>query len=267
MIMKKIFLSIMMILLVSTAFAQSPRLDEETKKICNEVMTAIFTDILAAKNRYDGLSGFDNPALTQNQYGIYAINYKNQDPNSRSYEVGLTILGIDDPSPYAKKEGNFALGFPFLKLKFVGYQMRTMRSRQLDVEGLIQRYGQRLSDYQQKYMPLKLVIERTKDTYKTGEPIEFTVSLKNTSMGNLVVKDLTDSTLFFLYNNRAWGATEVNPGTSSAKQIILKHGESISKRYRGNGFSSPKEFEIYVSYGMTFQGVKPTNTMKVKVGP
>ena len=62
-----------------------------------------------------------------------------------------------------------------------------------------------------------------------------------------------------------WGAVEVNPAEVPDQRVVLKAGESIQKTFRGPPMYTPQEFEIYVSYGLTYHGVKPSNTLKIKV--
>jgi hypothetical protein len=251
--------------------AMSLDITAETKELCNKAMMDIFDEILVAKIKYPELKDFDQSALTTNDYGIYVIKYKFQDSSlsaeKQDYEFVVTIVGLNDPNIFSPRRSSFDLGFPLLNLRFTGYKLLAYKSRQYDVEQAVQRAGQVLWDSQQKYMPYQLKLEPVKSEYKVGEEIGFTVSLQNKTQHNIIVKDLSDNTLFFLYNNKMWGASEVNPSETSDKQIILKPGESIKKAFRGPPVKSPKEFEIYASYGLTYEGVKPSDSLKIKVVP
>ena len=93
--MKRGIVFFLLFLIANTCFGQSPVLDEETKKVANQVMLDIYYDILAAKAKHPELSQFDDKVMYENQDGIYAIVYKFQpagQAQSRDlFEFGLTI--------------------------------------------------------------------------------------------------------------------------------------------------------------------------------
>lgn len=246
-------------------------LDEETRILCRQVLMAIYQDIFALKSQFEELKDFDEYVLSENQYGLPLIQYRypassEESSQGNPYEFGITIASMNDT--YFNEYGydSFNLAFPVLGLKFTGYQRKTFRAQQFDIQGVMQRRGQVLWDHQQEFMPYRLSLKTVKDEYNLGEPIDFTVTLTNFSKKNIRVKDLTNNTMFFLYDNKSWGAKEVNPTRSiREKEIILKPNESISKSFSGYSFSNPKEFEIYCSYILTYQGVKPSAALRVKV--
>ncbi|HBR14755.1 MAG TPA: hypothetical protein DD723_04325 [Candidatus Omnitrophica bacterium] len=262
---------VMIFLWCSTLFGQELNLDEETKALCNQVMLNIFDDIYAAKDHYQELKDFDKDLLVKNRHDIYSLQYVYHAPFDRTaasvYEFGITILGLRDENIFSDKENVFSLGFPLLDLRFIGYQIKGLKQKQFDILGPVQTHGQLLWNQQQRNLPVRLILESVKESYQVGEEIDFIVTLKNLTKRNIKVKDLSEGTLYFLYNNAAWGAREVDPQNDAGiKQIILKPLESISKRFRGEGSNSPKEFEIYGSYGMTYKGVNPTSMLKIQVG-
>ena len=268
-IFPKIFLLVVLSIFIFPAKAFC--LDSESKNLYNKVMMEIFNEILQNKGKFRELKNFDQSALTTNPYGIYTFRYKFSDGASaykkQIFEFGLTMVGLNDKQAFGKTSSNFDLSFPLLDFRFSGYQVRTPGTRKFDLEKLVQKYGQELWDYQQKYMPYQIKLTAVKNEYKVGEEIEFKVSLKNPSQLNFKVKDLSTNTLFFLYNNKTWGATEVNPAESDDKEFILKSGDSVEKNFKGPPIVTPQEFEIYVSYGLTYQGVKPSDSLKIKVVP
>lgn len=269
--MKKAIILIFILCFTNFTHAENEfTLDESTKNLCNQVMLSIYDDIKSKKDRHKELENFSERSLTKNKYGIYAIKYTHRDSNGSSttlpYSFGLTIIGIDDQSYFKNETKDFNYGFPLLKLKFSGFQNRTLKSKQFDISKSIQKFGLVLWDQQQIFMPLKLVLEPVKEVYQVGEDIEFRVKLINVSRQFVKIKELNEKTLFFLYNNRVWGAKESNPKkTKDVKKITLKPGDFYSKQFIGNAFLIPKEFEIHGSYGMTFKGVKPYGSLKVKV--
>ena len=105
-----------------------------------------------------------------------------------------------------------------------------------------------------------------KENYKVGENIEITVILENVSLRNLWVKGLDKDTLYFLYDGAKWGTVLVGKkGERRRERFVLKPGEKIHRKFVGSGSSKPREIEIYCSYIVTFQGVKPSQVLTVKV--
>ena len=240
-----------------------------TKEVANEVMLNIYKDILKAKDKYPELQGFGENSLYENKYGIYAIVYKdNVDPKllkkgTSPFELGLTIDKIDDVT-FAKKPNNFNFAFPMLGLKFSGYQTKRMLRTQYDMMPLVNKNGNLLSDYQQKFMPLRLTVRTMKDSYKVREDIEFEVVLKNVSNRHMVVKSLGMDTLFFVFGDMTWG-TSPNSDDRGGEDVVLKSGESLSLKFKGESFPKPKDIEIYCAYRMSIKGVNPSDTLRVKV--
>lgn len=264
----KIFLKTLILGLLIIGNAWALEINPETKELCNTVMMQIYDEVSTAKIKHPELSDFDKNALTTNEYGIYLLKYNRTDPTTqKTFEFGVTIIGLNDPTFFKGQRSNFDLGFPLLNLRFTGYKKRAYASREFDIEQSVQRAGQILWDHQQKFIPYQLKLKAVKTEYKVGEGIEFTVSLQNKTQHNIIVKDLSGNTLYFLYNNKMWGASEVNPSEVPDQQIILKPGESTQKTFIGPATKSPQEFEIYASYGLTYEGVKPSDTLKIKVVP
>ena len=252
------------------ASAQRAQLNQETKNICRDVMRNIFQDIVKVKGQFKELENFGEDALAENQYGLPLIQYRCNNPDSLKEApcaFGLTIVRVEDANFNEYGFDAFNLVFPLLDLKFAGYyQKNFLKTNQFDLQKIVQKNGQILWDYQQKFMPYKLSLKTVKETYGVGENIDFVVTLTNLTKRNIVVKDLNEETLYFLYDNKMWGAKEVNSTQSqSIKEIILKPDESISKTFSGYGFSNPKDFEIYCSYVLTYKGVKPAASLIVKV--
>lgn len=255
------------LLFSSTAYA----IDPETKELSNQTMLKIYDEIILAKLKYPDLKKFDKSALKLNAYGIYTIQYKFEDQTqtgkNKVFEFAVTIVGLNDPNVFGSRRSTFDLSFPLLDLRFTGYVQKTFNTRQFNIEGVVQKHGQLLWDHQQKFMPYQLKLTAVKPQYKVGEDIEFSVTLRNKTAKNIIVKDLSANTLFFLYNDKTWGAVEVNPTSVPDKQIILESGHTIQKTFRGPAMKEPVDFEIYASYGLTYEGIKPSDTLKIKVVP
>ena len=58
--------------------------------------------------------------------------------------------------------------------------------------------------------------------------------------------------------------TELDPD-EYVPNIVLNPGESINRKFTGEGFYRPKTVEIYGSYVMTFQGVKPFGFLRITI--
>jgi len=267
---EQVFSFFLVIMLFSAGVeAHALNMDAEAKALCGQVMTNIYNDILEAKARYKELKNFDEKALTSNAYGIPSLHYKYVEAqgaiSGEPYEFGLTIVGKDDLNTFPADGSSINLGFPLLNIKFIGYRKKILKKGQFDIETPLAKHGQLLWDYQQNYIPYKLALEPVKKEFKINEPIEFVVTLKNLSGKAILVKDLNDQTLSFLYDHKVWGDAEVAPAVKDIKDIVLKPNDSLRKRFRANPVANPRELEIYCSYILTFQGVKPSATLKIKV--
>jgi hypothetical protein len=268
---KAIFAALFAFGLLSAVSAEEnypTRLDPETKMLCNKVMVDIYRDILSAKDKFKQLSQFGEKSLYENKYGIYTIVYKyapgEDDPNkAQNYEFGITIDGIDDVT-FADKKGAFNLAFPLLGLKFSGYQARHLLRSQYNLMNAINKHGAALSMHQQKYIPLQLTLRALKDTYKIREDIEFEVTLKNISNRHMVVKDLGMETLYFLFEDMVWG-TSPNSAKRGGGNVVLKSGESVKLKFKGESFQKPRDIQIYCAYRMSIKGVNPAGTLNVKI--
>lgn len=232
-------------------------------------MTNIYDDIFAVRQEYKELGQFGGGSFfTQEDEKIYSIEhqYQSQWKNQKPFEFGLTIVGIDEPNPYSDREGSFSFGFSLLDVKFVGYQSEGIYKKSFDIYKPIQKYGKLLLDEQQKHLPLKLTITSAKKVFKIGEKIDIRVTLENIGKRTLKVKNLDTTTLFFLYDNAPWGATEMNSEKSrGTKEIVFRPGEKMSKNFTGSSFDKAKKITIFGSYIQTFKGVHPSGVLSVRV--
>ncbi|MCR4336748.1 MAG: hypothetical protein NUV91_02940 [Candidatus Omnitrophica bacterium] len=258
-------------LLVSPSLAadQPLPIDEETKKVCNQVILSIYKDILAVKDKYNDLKDFGEKSFYQNKYGIYTILYEfqseeqSQTRRKKSYRFAITIDGMEDKI-FAAEDGVFNLGFPLLGVKFSGYQQRHLLRSQLDIMPFIEKHGAILADYQQKFLPLQIYLRKVRGTYKAKEDIEFEVVLKNVTKRHMIVKGLGHETLFFLFDGQTWG-TQPAAGNKGGEKKILRAGESLNMIFKGESFPTAKEIEIFAMYRMSIQGVNPTSRLKIQI--
>jgi len=252
---------------ISTIKKKQPfSMDEQTRSVANEVMLTIFQDILGGKKKYKALEQFDESALFKNEHGIYAIVYQYQGSERQMrrhpFEFGLTLTDMDNTIFEDKGKYAFNFGFPMIRMKFAGFQHQSAKHR-YNLGKVINVRGIPLSDHQQNYMPLKLKLKTIKDVYKIYDPIHFVVELENVSQRHMWVKSLNDKTLYCLFNNQVWGTNQIGP--ASAKTHVLKYGKRTDMEFSGKGFKRPKDFEIYCSYNMAIDGIKPSGLLKIKV--
>jgi hypothetical protein len=245
-----------------------PTMDAFLKDLCNQVMFAIYQDITTFKEEYMELEDFGPYVLSENQYGIYSLEYEyivsEGFQKGERIAFGVTIVRLDDTNFNQYGNQAFAFGFPLLDLKFSGYQQESRRQEAFDIQKVIQKNGNLLLAEQNKHLPLKLTLETVKENYHVGEDIEIIVILQNVSSKNFWVKELSEDTLFFIYGDTHWGTRKIGPKKQQKiKRQILKQGQRISERFVGSGFLEPQEIEIFGSYVVTFKGVNPSSFLKI----
>lgn len=266
--MMRIILIVFLILNAIPAFAQAKEIPKEVVDLANNVMLEIYHDIDSLKSRYKELKNFGEGSFLVNKYGIYMINYSYAEVDETlgeiPYAFGLTVVPMEDVIFSSAKRYAFDMGFPLLDLKFSGYKIINFKSKQYDINTSIQKFGNKLWDFQQKFIPLQLSLKSSKENFNVGENIEFTVSLANNSNQNWIIKDLGRSSLYCIYDNRAWGAYEA--GSSSGDQeIVIKAHQTITKLFRGGSFPLPRELDIHCTYNLPFKDIKPTSSLKLHV--
>ncbi|MBF0532764.1 MAG: hypothetical protein HQL23_06660 [Candidatus Omnitrophica bacterium] len=117
-------------------------------------------------------------------------------------------------------------------------------------------------------VPMTLTLKADKEAFYTGEPILFEVGLKNTSRQTWRVKDLTNQTMYCLYDQEPWGAQQIGGADFDSVPLIeLPPGQALVKKFLGAAFPQPREVEIFCSYSLTFKGVNPQNVLRIKIVP
>lgn len=268
--MRAFFIAFCLLFLAFPAAGQSEVSfpDEAVINVCNEAMQKIARMIEARSGEILGLDGFSASRMTKNQWGMYVILFRAAD-DIQQFSFGLTIVPIGE-SFFAKNTGKTPPGvpvdfkFPILGVRMEGFQFRMPKD--MDVIQLARKYGRGIWDYQQGMLPFEFTMEATKTRFKQREDIEFIVRLRNNTYKMMYVKDLTQDTLLFIYNDQPWGAEEVDKKTyKSVKTIKLMPGEAMQKVFRGSGFRSPREVDIYGSYIMTYKDVQPEAVLRLEV--
>ena len=264
--MKKVLILIVVLFLSLPAFAQNEVfIKKDTGALCVRVMDEIIAEVISLKIKYDELEDFSEENVTINEYGFKAIEYKYKYRN-RNNAFGVTIVGLNDKY-YKKSQGIlFERKFPLLGVKVQGYQKHFPGRKKFDIQAVADVFSQLIRERQAALLPFKLTVEAEKNIFSTGEDIVFKVTLKNVTRKIMVVKDLNKNTLFFLYNNKEWGASEIDQTSyNKVKKFTLREGESLEKRFRSKGHLFPRSFNVSCLYVMSYKGVRPFSIMSIIV--
>lgn len=230
----------------------------------------IYNDILAVKPKYPELKNFGSKSLSRNKYGFYVITYENKEVMTvraeNYYKFVLTITGVSE-KPYKESYADIiSYSYPVLGLKFSGFQTKGFRGKRFNIDSSIQKFGQSVYNHQQKYIPLQLIMESEKSIYRPEERIKFKVTLKNSGSQRLKVKNLGEESLFFTIDNKVWGTEPdlTNPG-NKGQEVILDQDRSITRGFVGDSFNVPREIEIFGTYNMSYKGVLPMGSIKIRI--
>ena len=249
-------------------WAEKTVLDDETRNVCNQVILDIFKNIQSTASRYEALENFSESALAQNADGLYSINYSygpDSALNNQTFQFGVMIIPIDEQKSFSIYQYNFSLDFPLLGLKLLGYQGRSSKEREINLQAIVREHGRLLITQQQKFMPIQLKLEPSQSVFRTGENIEFKVILTNNTEKNMLVKKLSQKSLSINFNRNPWDTDDVVSTYKTEKNYILKKHESISKKFTADPVYAPKEIEISASYGLAFKGVYPYDSIKFTI--
>ncbi|MFP4473372.1 MAG: hypothetical protein ACLFPX_05830 [Candidatus Omnitrophota bacterium] len=249
-----------------------PVLDEATVEIARQVILNIFDDIMAAKPDYPALQEFGEDDLYKNPRGLPTIIYEynpsdvkdDKDPRNDPYAFAVTIDGLEDNSFESFRKGKFNYGFPALALKISGYQKKHLLRTQFDIMPLVFEHGRLLADHQQDYLPLRLFLRPVKKTFQVKEDIILDVILKNVSKRHMVVKPLSSQSLYFLFNNSFWGTSPTSGKRSQGKKV-LKSGESLTLRIKGESFQRAQKVEVTAFYRVNIRGINPSARMTLDI--
>ena len=264
-----LFLAIVVVLFFAPKdiFAQKkPELDPQIIRISNQVMKAIFQEILSARPHYKELANFGVSNLKKNKYGINVIEYKevsNLD-SVKPFELGVSVVPLDVADFFDTHYQAFDFTFPFLGVKVVAYQVDNKKSKQFDLSKSINKHGRLLLDLQQDYMPFRMKIVPDKPSFQVGEKIGFTVKLINHSPINLEVLKISEETLYLNIDGTDWGSDGELKDKTNAK-TILRSGNSIEKHFDVEGYDQARNIEVYGSYNLAFKGIKPAAFLKIPV--
>jgi len=194
--MKRMLLIIPILLLTCLiGYCEEINLDNETKRICNQVVTNIYNDILEIKDKYKELEAFDNSVLGKGgKYNLNSIFYSH---NIKELSKGKTEFGdnafrfslsIISDEAWQIGIGNgrsfYSLSYPNLGIKLWVSSIQP-EPIQLDltkeISTIVNKNAQLLKKLNQKCSPLQLTIKSDKDVYGVGESIIVQIELKNNS--------------------------------------------------------------------------------------
>lgn len=246
-------------------------IDPALAKTADRVMMAIYDAILPDKDHEDQLMDFDRFALYRNRYGITAIRYRREIPEGMRkgefLEFGVSVVGMADTDFSEFGSDSFAFLFPFLGIKFAGYQYTSRKYMKFSLKEIIRRNIVPFVLEQNKHLPLKLTLSPVKDHFQVEERVRIRATVENVSQRALWVKDIDTDTMYFLHADIPWEVRKVNaPYRKDDRiKILLSPGEKIGAEFYGSGFFIPNAYEIYGSYGVTFQGVRPSSITKVRI--
>ncbi len=196
---------------------------ENTTTKINSIVQRIYDQAITVKEKSKELVDFDEKCLVKNQDGFLTLTYETQIPSAGGkttpYAFKLDVESITAKT-YTSHQGYFNYPMPLLDLQFSGYVVKHPLRRQFDVAALVDKLGEELADYQQQFLPLRFMIVPEESTYHIGEPIRFKAVLANVSKTNILVKGLSEETLFFTLNHAFWGTyPDGEPEILSPKQI------------------------------------------------
>lgn len=271
--MKKFILITALLVLPLVCFGQELKIDDETKAVCNELMSNIFQDILKIKDKYKQLENFDKSALEFD---------KNSGLSQISYSYDIIALRKDEHSKLGENPFSFYIRFapidaqfqtvnsyeqlfyPNLKIKFYGSFINQKDDRgnlNSKIYEIVKNHSKLLSELDQSRLPLQLTIKTDKQVYEVGEGIAVELQFKNLSSSDISIK--YDKNSFF---NANWIVNSRDahipvPATATYESTVIKSGEVFSKRldlnssenYLTNGGRNwPRIFCCPGKYDITF---------------
>ncbi len=270
----KRFLLPLLIVLIQPRFTSAAELsvDQPTRQYIQTVMQHIYDDVIQVKDKYPELANFNESVIRKDANGLDKINYEYQDPRIKSknniYAFSLEIIGLSEEP--AEKEGYHEdhTDYPALKLRFLVYSRKNSLWHRHSVQKVFDKYSDEIFAYQQKYLPIELILTPGQDSFKENEKITVEVMVKNASSRIYDVKDLNNETVYCTLNGSPWGIvkspTEFRP---AVKDIRLNPGDTFKRRFVGSGLERPGQVELDCSYNVSYEGIRPEGTSKVTIVP
>ncbi len=189
-------------------------LSEDVHTKINSVVQKIYDRAIASKDKLKELADFDEKSIVKNERGFLTLSYETQVASAGNkttpYVFKLDVEPINAKT-YKSHPGYFNYPMPLLDLQFSGYVVKHPLRRQFDLVAVLDQLSDELADYQQQFLPLRLMIIPEQTTYRVREPIRFKAVLVNVSKINILVKGLSEETLFFTLNRTFWGTYPYGP--------------------------------------------------------
>lgn len=246
--------------------------EQETVNVANQVIRAVFEDMLKSVGRYGDLDGLGPDHLSLNEFGILQIHFVQRNvPRPEinpPLEIGVAAVPLGQVDVWGQDHPSFELMYPFLDLKIVGYQVDNKKARQYPLIKTIMTQGHWLDEHQQLHLPFRMSIIPDQPEFGVGETVGFVVRLENHSGLNLTVRQISEETLYLNIDGAEWGAREIAGGGDQRRgRVILRPGESIQKHFNVGPYGRKGEVDIYGIYHITFEGVNPAGRVRIKIIP
>ncbi|MBP9855000.1 MAG: hypothetical protein KBD53_09045 [Candidatus Omnitrophica bacterium] len=253
---------------VCPSVAEETAIPPDIIEICNHIVKNIYDGIEKLKPQYHDLELFTLIALKRNQWGFDYIKYQYIDMvgstqvDQLEFRVEFLPIDVEQDSP---SEGiHFEYDFPLLKIKLIVYQSHSDKENQIDIMPFVKEFARPLLDYQSKQLPVTFRFYADKDVYQVDEPITLNVEFENLTKSNLKVKELSSDSIAFTYDKILWGL-DLNHSDSVPINKILRPKRSIRKKFRIKGLSTPQDLAIHATYFVNFKGIRPTETLNLKI--
>jgi hypothetical protein len=135
----------------------------------------------------------------------------------------------------------------------------------LKLEKILKKYITPLWSQEQTLLPFQISLQAFKEVYSKEDFVEVIVNLKNHSKKNWKVKELNESTVQFAFDQPLGDVIWENVSKKKEKTIVLGPGQAISKKLLIQPSFSLKNFTVYGSYVLTYQGIHPAGFVQIQI--
>ncbi|MCA9406102.1 MAG: hypothetical protein KC684_06160 [Candidatus Omnitrophica bacterium] len=264
--MRKLIFTIGFILILSGA-ARAQTFDPVVRDLAEEVIQGIYEDVKGASQDHPELKGFNVVALSKGIDNVTKIEYEyiNDQTLDKVYRFAVEAVPLDQANTYGQGPKVFEIAYPVLNIKLIGVLDRKYASH-FDAEPVIAKNAEKLLQYEQQQIPYALEVASEKNLYNVGEPIEFTIILKNKTNQNLKLRELNEETLFFNFNGKEWGTRAMDPANvRHVLPVILGPQESITTTFYHEGVRRPQNVVIEGRYALPYNGSFAQDTISIEV--
>ncbi|MCA9399121.1 MAG: hypothetical protein KC618_05195, partial [Candidatus Omnitrophica bacterium] len=261
-----ILLTIGFILTLSGA-VRAQTFDPVVRDLAEQVIQGVYDDMKNVSQDYPELKGFNAAALSKGIDNVTKIEYEyiNDKTLDKVYRFAVEVVPLDQVNTYGQGPKVFEIAYPVLNIKLIGLLDRKYASH-FDAEPVIFKNAKKLLQYEQQQIPYALEVKSEKNVYNAGEPIEFTIILKNKTNQNLKLRELNEETLFFKFNGKEWGTRAMDPANvRHVLPVILGPQESITTTFYHEGVRRPQNVVIEGRYALPYNGSFAQDKISVEV--